>query len=217
MQRSVSLAPYTAARIGGTADWLLNGGLGRSTYRCSHCFWQFDIPFIILGGGSNVLVSDLGVRQPVILNKARNIVYGQGANPYIVTAESGANFGLLARQCARRGLSGLEWAAGIPGTVGGAVFGNAGAHGGDMAGSLQMAKILHRTIHGIVSEAWSLEAFQFDYRSSRLKRNPGSAVILEAQFILQPGDPRRSPGPVRKIQRLSPHNPAARSQHGIDV
>jgi UDP-N-acetylmuramate dehydrogenase len=188
LQRFISLAPYTAARVGGAADWLLVVDSVDQLTDAVTRLWMLDIPFLVLGGGSNVLVSDLGVRQLVILNKAKHVQYDLEHTPPTILAESGANFGLMARQCARRGLSGLEWAAGIPGTVGGAVFGNAGAHGGDVAGSLQLAEILHRTAHGIVRENWPVEDFEFEYRSSILKRNPLDVVILAAQFKLQPGE-----------------------------
>ena len=79
----------------------------------------------------------------VVVNRARNIKIDVHHEPPTVWAESGANIGTIARQAALRGLSGLEWAATVPGTLGGAVFGNAGAHGGDMAGSLVLAEILH--------------------------------------------------------------------------
>lgn len=190
LSRSVPLARYTAARIGGAADWLLVLETVDQLTDAATQLWALDIPFHVLGGGSNILVSDLGVRQLVILNKARQIRFELEQKSLMVTAESGANFGLMARQCARRGLSGLEWAAGIPGTVGGAVFGNAGAHGFDVACSLQMAKILHRTKRDIVQESWPLGNLKFEYRSSKLKRNPGDVVILAAQFKLQHGDPK---------------------------
>jgi len=186
---SVPLARYTAARIGGPADWLLVVESADLLAEAASWLWAVEIPFIVLGGGSNVLVSDMGVRQMVIINKARQIRYELDQMPLTVFAESGANFGLMARQCSRRGLSGLEWAAGIPGTVGGAVFGNAGAHGDDVAGSMQMAEILHRTIQGVVRESRPVEAFRFGYRSSVLKRDPDDIVILSAQFKLEPGDP----------------------------
>ena len=189
LSRSVTLARYTAARIGGVADWLLVVETVDQLIDAATQLWALDIPFHVLGGGSNILVSDLGVRQLVILNKARQILFELEQKSSMVTAESGANFGLMARQCARRGLSGLEWAAGIPGTVGGAVFGNAGAHGDDVASSLQMAKILHRTKRVVLQESWSLGKLKFEYRSSELKRNPGDIVILAAQFKLQPGNP----------------------------
>ena len=151
-----------AGTLYGCPDWWFcrlaaYGGLVGSITDSCHPALGVGIPFLILGGGSNILVSDLGVRQSVILNKARQIRFDLEQSPSMVSAELGANFGLMARQCARRGLSGLEWAAGIPGTVGGAVFGNAGAHGVDVAGSLQMAEILHRTKYGIVQESWPLE------------------------------------------------------------
>ncbi len=102
----------------------------------------------------------------------------------MVWAESGANFGLLARKAANNGLSGLEWAAGIPGTLGGAVVGNAGAHGGDMAGNLQLAEILHRIeIDRKVDarrEEWSSKMLGYSYRSSVLKREPGNQIVLAA-------------------------------------
>ena len=191
LSRSVSLARYTAARIGGAADWLLVVNTAEQLSDAAYRLWGMDIPFMVLGGGSNILVSDFGVRQWVILNKARQIDFDLDQEPPMVMAESGANFGLMARQCAQRGLSGLEWAAGIPGTVGGAVFGNAGAHGFDMADSIDMAKILHRTRQDVVQENWHSGNLKFEYRSSELKRQPGEMVILAAQFKLQRGDPQK--------------------------
>jgi len=189
LQHSVTLARYTAARIGGAADWLLEVDSADQLTDAVSQLWALDIPFFVLGGGSNVLISDYGVRQLVILNKARQLHYDMNLTSPKVLAESGANLGKMARQCARRGLSGLEWAAGVPGTVGGAVFGNAGAHGSDVAGTLQMAEILHRRMHGAVRENWPLEDLEFEYRSSVFKRNPGDVVILAAQFKLLPGEP----------------------------
>ena len=189
LQRSVSLARYTAARIGGNADWLIVVDSVDQLADAASQLWMLNIPFFVLGGGSNVLISDFGIRELVILNKARQVRFDLENTPATVLADSGVNFGLLARQCVRRGLSGLEWAAGIPGTVGGAVFGNAGAHGGDVAGSLQMAKILHRTGQGIVRENWHSEDLDYEYRSSVFKRNPDDIVILAAEFKFQPGDP----------------------------
>jgi len=189
MQRYVSLARYTAARIGGAADWLIEVQSADQLAETVTRLWDLDIPFFVLGGGSNVLVSDAGLREVVILNKARHIQFDLESSPPTVWAESGANFGLMARQCARQGLSGLEWAAGVPGTVGGAVFGNAGAHGSDVASSFQMAEILHRSKHGPERENWPLEHFKYEYRSSSLKRDHSDAVILVAKFRLLPGNP----------------------------
>jgi UDP-N-acetylmuramate dehydrogenase len=189
LQRYVPLARYTAARIGGEADWLLEVESITQLVETTTQLWEMAIPFIILGGGSNILVSDLGVREVVILNRARHISYDTESIPATVWAESGANFGLMARQCARRGMSGLEWAAGVPGTVGGAIFGNAGAHGSDVAASLQMAEILHSTEQGIVRESWPVERFGYEYRSSVLKRNQMDAVVLTARFHMAPKEP----------------------------
>ena len=203
LQRYVSLARYTAARIGGAADWLIEVQSADQLAETITRLWALEIPFFIMGGGSNVLVSDAGLREVVILNKARHIRFDLESSPPTVWAESGANFGLMARQCARQDLSGLEWAAGVPGTVGGAVFGNAGAHGGDVAGSIQMAEILHRSKRGLVRENWPLEHFKFEYRSSTLKRDQSDAVILAAQFKLLPGNPE-------KIQNLMDEHAAYR-------
>jgi UDP-N-acetylmuramate dehydrogenase len=182
LRRDVRLAPYTAARIGGPADALLSVESAAELAQAATILWAAHLPFTLLGGGSNVLVSDAGVRGVVLLNRARRIRFRSRANPPSVWAESGANFGLVARQAARKGLGGLEWAAGIPGTVGGAVVGNAGAHGGDMAHDLIVAEILHRS--GVRQE-WPVERMEYGYRTSTLKSNPGMAVVLSARLRLQ--------------------------------
>jgi UDP-N-acetylmuramate dehydrogenase len=189
LQKHVLLARYSAARLGGPADALLEARSSQELVQITSLCWQNRIPFFILGGGSNVLISEAGVRGLVVLNKARQVRFDEQASPPTVWAESGMNFGVLARQAAQRGLTGLEWAAGIPGTVGGAVVGNAGAHGGDMAGNLLLAEILHRTKtnHGEAyqQQTWTPERLEFTYRNSFLKRQPDDAIVLAALLRLE--------------------------------
>jgi UDP-N-acetylmuramate dehydrogenase len=194
-QENVSLKRYSAARLGGNADYLLTVRSADELSQAASLCWQNDLSFLILGSGSNVLVSDKGVRQLVVLNQAKKIAFEMEPEPVRVFAESGSNFGALARKAASRGLSGLEWAAAIPGTVGGAVYGNAGAHGSDMSDSLLVANILHlkTSKNGIrdeiVTEEWQADRFEYGYRSSSLKRQPGSWVVLSATLKLSRSTP----------------------------
>jgi UDP-N-acetylmuramate dehydrogenase len=188
LQADVRLARYTAARVGGPADWLVEVETGAELQAALEILWADEAPVLLLGGGSNVLVSDAGVRGVTVINKARNLRFEEWDGRPALWAESGVNFGLAARQAAANGLSGLEWAVGIPGTIGGAVYGNAGAHGADMAGCLVEARILQRSQQGsppAFVNTWSVEQLDYSYRSSALKRNPDhTAVLLDARLRL---------------------------------
>jgi len=180
LQQDVPLARLTAARVGGSADALVAVEAVEQLAHITTRLWEAGLPFVLMGGGSNVLVSDAGVREVVVLNQAREMRLE--ADTLSVWAASGAGFGQMARKVSARGYHGLEWAAGIPGSVGGAVYGNAGAHGGDVAGNLLVAEILHPS-QGKVS--WTAEQMGFAYRSSILKRGRIKAVILAARFGYQ--------------------------------
>lgn len=185
------LARYTSARVGGPADFLAVAGSAGELSELVRAAWQLGFLPVILGGGSNVLISDAGVRGLVILNRARAVEFRaapEGGRP-TVWAESGASLGSLARQCGARGLGGLEWAATVPGTLGGAVVGNAGAHGGDLAGSLVLAEILQQD--GSVRN-WTPAELGFAYRTSRIKQLKARGlmhVVLAAELALTAGEP----------------------------
>lgn len=188
------LARLTSARVGGPAEALLEAESSVELAELCAFLWAHEIPYLVLGGGSNILVSDRGVSGVVVLNHARDVIFHDETPDPWVWAESGANFGALARQACSRGLSGLEWAVGIPGTVGGAVVGNAGAHGADMAGNLFLAEILQRSLPidsrgqpEYMKEEWPVEKFEFEYRSSALKRQPGRSIVLAASLKLALG------------------------------
>ena len=202
LQENVSMANYTTARVGGNAEAMLIAHTTQDLERAAQKLWEHDVPFYLLGAGSNILVSDQGLSGVVIINRARNIKIDVHSEPVTVLAESGANLGSVARQVALRGLSGLEWAATIPGSIGGAVYGNAGAHGGDMAGNLVLAEILHRN-QG--KQTWTVEQMAYSYRSSALKRNPGQAIILDARMQL-------TPSTVQAVQERMEANSAQRRQ-----
>jgi UDP-N-acetylmuramate dehydrogenase len=180
LQENASLAPYTSARIGGPADALIIVTSADELAETVSRLWELDIPYVMLGGGSNVLVSDRGVRGIVVLNRAKGVRFDKGSRPK-VWAEAGVVIANLARRAASHGLAGLEWAAAVPGTIGGAVYGNAGAFGGDMAGSLIQAELL--TEHG--RETWPVEKMEYDYRSSILKRKALKVVVLWAELSLE--------------------------------
>ncbi len=180
LQENVPLAPYTSARIGGPADALITVTSADELAESVSRLWELGVPFMMLGGGSNVLVSDRGVRAVVVLNRAKAVRFDKGSRPK-VRAEAGVVIANLARRAASHGLGGLEWAAAVPGTVGGAVYGNAGAFGGDMAGSLIRTELL--TENG--RESWSVEKLGYGYRTSVLKRQGTKAVVLWAELRLE--------------------------------
>jgi UDP-N-acetylmuramate dehydrogenase len=185
------LARYTSARLGGPADFLAVAESAAELAELLRTAWEQGYPPVILGGGSNVLVSDAGVRGLVILNRARAVEFraARAGSAPSVWAESGVNLGSLARQCGARGLGGLEWAATVPGTLGGAVFGNAGAHQGDLASNFLVAEILQQD--GTVRR-WSKSELGFAYRTSRLKQLKAQgrpAVVLGAELALSAGQP----------------------------
>jgi UDP-N-acetylmuramate dehydrogenase len=194
LKRDVPLAPYTSARIGGSADFLLEITSATALAQAARELWGVGLPFRILGGGSNVLVADEGVREVILLNKARaRRFYEDEAGPH-VWAESGAMLGTLARLASEKGWRGLEWGATVPGTLGGAVVGNAGAHGSDISQNLSMAEILQ---HDDQVLNWGCEELEYSYRSSRLKRESGSYVVLTATLDLQ----RSSPEACKEMMR----------------
>jgi UDP-N-acetylmuramate dehydrogenase len=178
------LARYTTARVGGPAATLIEVTSADELAEVVIAARKVGMPFLTLGGGSNVLVADAGVPGLTIINKAKGIEFREGDR---VWCESGTVLPTLARECMARGLGGLEWAVGVPGTVGGAVVGNAGAHGRDIAATLISATILSDEVR-----EWSNQELEFAYRSSRIKRsavgNRRSAVVLAATFQLTPGD-----------------------------
>lgn len=179
LHENVILAPYTSARIGGPADFLVDARSADELAEIVSKLRAAEFPFIVLGGGSNVLVSDLGVRGVVVLNRAKAVRFDRGDQP-IVWCESGTVLSNLAHRAAAQGLGGLEWAATVPGTVGGAVYGNAGAFGGDVAHDLVRAEILIETGRSW----WSVEKMDYGYRTSVLKKSNNRAVVLSAEFRL---------------------------------
>jgi len=183
LQENISLAAYTSARIGGKADALIVANSADELAEIVSQLWEMDIPYLLLGGGSNLLISDAGFRGVVVLNKAKEIRFVEDEAPSVLV-ESGVTMSRLANQASTRGLAGMEWAATVPGTVGGAIYGNAGAFGGDMAGALLHVEILTKARR----EQWDVSELAYAYRSSKLKRDAVKCAILSAEIKLTNGE-----------------------------
>ncbi len=186
VRENVPLAPYTSARIGGPAEVLVEVRRLEDWERLLPILWDHDVPFWILGGGSNVLIADEGVSGVVIWNRVRGWRWMTQGEEGLLWVASGTGLTPLARYTVEQGYAGLEWAVGIPGTIGGAVVGNAGAFGGDVASVLEQVDLWHRT-QGRVT--WGVKDLVMDYRTSRLKQGE-PAVVLAAVFRLHRGDPK---------------------------
>ena len=201
-----SLAPYTSARIGGPADYLITASSSDELAEIMTMIWQQHLPYFIFGGGSNVLVSDKGVRGITVLNRAKAVRFENGSQPK-VWVESGVVSSNLANRCALKGLSGLEWAATVPGTLGGAAYGNAGAFEGDMTGNLIWAEILTESSR----ERWPVERMGYGYRTSMLKREGIKAIVLSAELGLKNATKEEVSAKIRQFseRRKSTQPPGA--------
>ncbi|ALS21370.1 MULTISPECIES: UDP-N-acetylmuramate dehydrogenase [Paenibacillus] len=175
------LAPYTTWKIGGPADVLLIPQDKSRLISAVKLLHQHDIPWIALGRGSNLLVTDKGIRGVVIkLGHALETVRFEGEYAFAGGAYSFIKLSVMA---GKQGLTGLEFAGGIPGTVGGAVYMNAGAHGSDVSRILQRVEVLLPTGELVTMQKDDLA---YAYRHSILHTNPG--IVTEAVFKLSYGD-----------------------------
>jgi UDP-N-acetylmuramate dehydrogenase len=187
LQENVQMANFTTMKVGGPADALLIAHSADKLAEYISVLWEMDTPATVLGGGSNLLVSDKGIRGIVVINHAHNIKINTHTMPITVWAESGALMSNVGRLLIMRGLAGMEWAATIPGTVGGAVYGNAGAFGKETCRCLIKADVLHKTSG---RADWTCDQLEYTYRASKFKRDMEEAIILSALFEVTTGDPQ---------------------------
>lgn len=186
-QLDVPMSRFTSARVGGPADMFVTVRSASELQTAVELAYANQLHYLVLGGGSNILVADAGIRGLVVMNRARAVKFRNTGFSVVCTVESGMNLSSLARQCIAKGLGGLEWAVSVPGTVGGAVVGNAGAHGGDIAGNLVAATIWEP---GSGTRIYSNEEMEYGYRHSVLKREQTEElprrVVLSAELALTP-------------------------------
>lgn len=182
------LARHTTFGIGGPADLFMTAHTVRQLADAFVTARRHGLPVFVLGSGSNILVGDRGIRGLVIENRARAVT---GPTPLpdgraCVVAESGVPFAALARRLCRAGYAGLEWAVGIPGTLGGAVVYNAGAYGGDLANVLVTARVVDAAGH---ERELSAAELGMEYRGSAFTRGLlRDQVVLTVTLAVTPGD-----------------------------
>ncbi len=176
LRSQVPLAPLTSWRVGGPAEWYAEPSNLEELQQL--LIWADQMPITFLGAGSNLLISDTGVAGLVIATRHLRHSHFDPETGHI-TAGAGVPLPKLAWQAAKRGWTGLEWAVGIPGTIGGAVVMNAGAHKSCMRDVLVAAQVLN-TDGTIVS--LTREDLDYGYRSSILQRQPRMVVQATLQL-----------------------------------
>nr|WP_232357329.1 UDP-N-acetylmuramate dehydrogenase [Thermoactinomyces sp. CICC 24227] len=176
------LSRHTTWKVGGPADLLIYPRNKEELERAMQVVYRHQIPWRVIGRGSNLLVRDGGIRGVVFkLDEGFNELKVDGTR---VTAGGGYSTILLATMTSRQGLTGLEFAAGIPGNVGGAVYMNAGAHGSDISKVLHSATVLLETGEWVTL---SNEEMEFRYRTSVLQTKL-KGIVTEASFTLEYGE-----------------------------
>ncbi len=193
VQRDVALSAYTSFRTGGTADFFIEVTTAGQLAAALALIADTGIPYFVLGDGSNLLVSDAGFRGIII----RNRIMGLAVQENEVTGGAGERLDALVDYATSCSLSGLEFAAGIWGTIGGAICGNAGAFGSQIGSRLARAEVVD-TKGRIRTE--TQEYFEFAYRSSRLKKT--REIVARAVFQLDPGEARLIGGRTEEIRQL---------------
>ncbi len=190
-----SLAAHVSFRIGGPADLLISAREPTEIVEAIEAAEAVGIPWLVLGRGSNVLIDDAGVRGLVIRNDTTRIELDTESG--LVRCDSGVRLPSVGVQTAKAGLAGFEWAVGIPGSVGGGVVMNAGAHGGCIADCLIAAEVVQRGRR----EQWTPPRLEHGYRTSRLQ-SQRDVVVLGAEFQLRACPPAEA---LARIQEFRQH------------
>lgn len=181
VKQNVLLKGHTTFKIGGPADYFVSPETAEAIADVVRICRDYDMPYFILGNGSNVLAADKGYRGVVIniMGRMNNIA----VDGNIITAEAGASLIKVSQVARDNGLTGMEFASGIPGSLGGAVYMNAGAYGGEMKQIIQSVSVIDET--GKLSEL-SCEEMDFSYRHSLAEEK--GLIVTGAVIELKKGD-----------------------------
>ncbi|HMC40279.1 MAG TPA: UDP-N-acetylmuramate dehydrogenase [Acidimicrobiales bacterium] len=190
-----AVGPLTTYRVGGPAAGLVTVRSDSDLELVAAARAETGLPLLVVGRGSNLLVADAGFPGLAVLLDADH--YGRiSIDPPLVTAGAAVALPALARQSVEAGLTGLEWAVGVPGSVGGGVRMNAGGHGSDMARTLDRARIFDLATGR--ERNLAVADLDYGYRHSSVRAED---VVVEAVFGLAPGDPEAGRKTIREIVR----------------
>ena len=202
LSENVPLSAMSSFGIGGPADLFFEARTEGELTAAIALAVEEKFPFYVIGGGNNLLFDDAGYRGVIIRNRLEGLVLGAGR----LTVLSGTGLPCVLREALNASLTGLEFMAGIPGTVGGAIYGNAGAYGSSISDVLETATVLRTDGR---RETLSREDLGFGYRDSVLKTAAGGGIVLSASLLCSPGDSRGSEAKIREIleKRRTRHPP----------
>jgi UDP-N-acetylmuramate dehydrogenase len=197
---NVPLSAMSSFGIGGPADLFFEASTESELEAAVSLAVAERFPFYVIGGGNNLLFDDAGYRGIIIRNRLEGLVLGEGR----MSVLSGTGLPCVLRDALAASLCGLEFLAGIPGTLGGAIYGNAGAYGWSIGEVLETATILRP---GGERKTLSRDELGFGYRDSVLKKTCG--IVLSATILCSPGDSVQSEEKIRDIleKRRTKHPP----------
>jgi UDP-N-acetylmuramate dehydrogenase len=181
VRRDVPLGPMTTLRVGGPADRLAEPRTRDELLAVLQAAREAEVPWLVIGNGSNLVVADAGVGGLVIRNRAKAV----SVDGRRLAGDAGTPMAMLVKRATAAGLTGLEWGIAVPGTLGGAVWANAGAHGGEIRDRLTVADAWDPAT-GELRAVPNAEC-GFDYRESRFKHEP--LVVVSAALELTADDP----------------------------
>jgi UDP-N-acetylmuramate dehydrogenase len=189
--RDEPMSKHTSLHIGGPADYFVKVTTERDLVGTIAVAREHELPVLMLGGGTNMLVADRGIRGVVLQNDWNET----SVDEVTITASSGTPLASVAAVAARSGIVGLEWMATVPGTVGGAVHGNAGAFGSETKDVL-----IGATLMDLNGDTWTVgnADLGYRYRTSNLQKTP--IIVVSARFRGKPGDRATA---VKRIKEIA--------------
>ena len=192
IQEHISLAPYTIYKIGGLGRYFVEVANAEELKKAVRFAAEKNIPFVLLGAGSNVLVSDNGF-DGMVIRMAGGAVSIDGER---MAADAGVMMARAVTESGRASLRGFEWGIGVPGSIGGSVRGNAGCFGNEMKDVIESAEVFDVTTQ--TTKTFSNKDCQFGYRDSIFKTHP-EWIILSATLRLRKGDRESIQQEIRRI------------------
>jgi UDP-N-acetylmuramate dehydrogenase len=187
-----SMSRHTTYKLGGPAEYFIEATTSEIVSRALAAAHNHNIPTFVFGGGSNLVVADAGISGLVI--KMTNRGFQINAEKAQVVAEAGAPTGLVSLRATEAGLTGFEWAVGLPGTIGGAVRGNGGMFGGEMKDSVSEIRVMHDG----QEKTLTASECDFAYRSSIIKKDPSYIVLSATLQLAQSPDPEAGKAKLRE-------------------